>query len=51
LLWGSDWPHPRLGKNMPDTGHLLDLFNAWTLDASVRRKILVENPQKLYGFS
>ena len=51
LLWGSDWPHPRLGKNMPDTGHLLDLFNAWTPDAAVRRKILVENPQKLYGFS
>jgi len=51
LLWGSDWPHPRLGKNMPDTGHLLDLFNAWTPDAALRRKILVENPQKLYGFS
>ena len=51
LLWGSDWPHPRLAKNMPDTGHLLDLFNAWTPDAAVRRKILVENPQKLYGFS
>lgn len=51
LLWGSDWPHPRLGKNMPDTGHLLDLFNAWTPDSAVRRKILVENPQMLYGFS
>jgi predicted TIM-barrel fold metal-dependent hydrolase len=51
LLWGSDWPHPRLGKNMPDTGRLLDLFNAWTSDARIRTKILVENPQKLYGFS
>lgn len=51
LLWGSDWPHPRLGKNMPDTGRLLDLFNVWTPDAGIRRKILVENPQKLYGFS
>ena len=51
LLWGSDWPHPRLGKNMPDTGHLLDLFNAWTPDAAARRKILVENPAKLYGFA
>jgi predicted TIM-barrel fold metal-dependent hydrolase len=36
---------------MPDTGHLLDLFNAWTPDAKLRRKILVENPAKLYGFS
>lgn len=50
LLWGSDWPHPRLEKNMPDTGHLLDLFNAWTPDSSVRHKILVENPAHLYGF-
>lgn len=51
LVWGSDWPHPRLDKDMPDTGHLLDLFNAWTPGAALRRKILVENPQKLYGFS
>lgn len=51
LLWGSDWPHPRLAQNMPDTGHLLDLFNAWTPSAALRRKILVENPEKLYGFS
>lgn len=51
LLWGSDWPHPRLDRDMPDTGHLLDLFNAWTPDAALRRKILVENPARLYGFS
>jgi predicted TIM-barrel fold metal-dependent hydrolase len=51
LLWGSDWPHTRLEKNMPDTGHLLDLFNAWTPDAALRRRILVENPAQLYGFA
>ena len=51
LIWGTDWPHPRLAKNMPDTGHLLDLFNTWTLDPALRRKILVDNPAKLYGFS
>lgn len=50
LLWGSDWPHPRLEKDMPDTGHLLDLFNDWTSAPSLRRKILVENPARLYGF-
>jgi len=51
LLWGSDWPHPRLDKNMPDTGHLLDLFNAWTPDLRIRHRILVDNPARLYGFS
>lgn len=50
VLWGSDWPHPRLAENMPDDGHLLDLFNAWTPDAATREKILVSNPAVLYGF-
>ncbi|MBI4203439.1 MAG: amidohydrolase family protein [Betaproteobacteria bacterium] len=50
LIWGTDWPHPRLAEEMPDDGHLLDLFNTWTPDAALRRKILVENPARLYGF-
>lgn len=50
ILWGTDWPHPRLEKDMPEDGHLLDLFNAWTPDARVRKKILVDNPQRLYRF-
>lgn len=49
LLWGTDWPHPRLADNMPDDGHLLDLFNTWT-PAALREKILVTNPARLYGF-
>ena len=51
ILWGTDWPHPRLEKDMPEDGHLLDLFNAWTPDAALRKKILVDNPVKLYGFA
>lgn len=50
IVWGSDWPHPRLEEPMPDDGHLLDLFNAWTPDETLRCKILVENPARLYGF-
>jgi predicted TIM-barrel fold metal-dependent hydrolase len=50
LIWGTDWPHPRMEAEMPDAGHLLDLFNAWTPDAAVRRRILVDNPAGLYGF-
>lgn len=51
LLWGSDWPHPRLAENMPDDGHLLDLFNAWTPDEATRSKILVSNAERLYAFA
>ena len=50
LVWGGDWPHPRMEEEMPDVGHLLDLFMAWTPDAAIRRRILVTNPQRLYGF-
>ena len=50
VIWGSDWPHPRLEKDMPEDGHLLDLFNFWTPDAGLRKKILVDNPARLYGF-
>ena len=50
LVWGGDWPHPRMEEEMPDVGHLLDLFTGWTPDAAIRRRILVTNPQRLYGF-
>jgi 2-pyrone-4,6-dicarboxylate lactonase len=50
LVWGTDWPHPRLVEAMPDDGRLVDLFNEWTPDAALRKKILVENPARLYGF-
>jgi predicted TIM-barrel fold metal-dependent hydrolase len=50
LIWGTDWPHPRIEGEMPNAGHLLDLFNEWTPDSAVRRKILADNPARLYGF-
>ena len=50
LVWGSDWPHPRMEGEMPDAGHLLDLFNEWTLDAEIGERILVANPARLYDF-
>jgi 2-pyrone-4,6-dicarboxylate lactonase len=51
LIWGSDWPHVHLDKDMPDAGHLVDLFCDWTDDWSLRQQILVENPATLYGFT
>jgi predicted TIM-barrel fold metal-dependent hydrolase len=50
LVWGTDWPHPRIEGEMPDAGHLLDLLAEWTPDEATRHRILVENPARLYGF-
>jgi predicted TIM-barrel fold metal-dependent hydrolase len=51
LVWGSDWPHPALHVPMPNDGTLLDLLAAWAPDALLRRRILVDNPARLYGFA
>jgi len=51
LVWGGDWPHPRVEGEMPDAGHLFELFQAWTPDATTQHRILVTNPAKLYGFA
>src|SRR6187401_3081273 len=50
LVWGGDWPHPRVEGEMPDAGHLFELFQAWTPDQAAQHRILVANPAKLYGF-
>jgi 2-pyrone-4,6-dicarboxylate lactonase len=50
LIWGTDWPHPQIGAAvMPDDGHLVDLFNAWTPDPRHRERILVDTPARLFG--
>ncbi len=51
MVWASNWPHPAYRKNFPDEGKLLDLLADWTQDEALRRKILVTNPAKLYGFA
>jgi predicted TIM-barrel fold metal-dependent hydrolase len=50
LLWGGDWPHPRVEGEMPDAGHLFELFQIWTPDRATQHRILVTNPANLYGF-
>lgn len=47
-VWGSDWPHVKLPVDMPNDGDLLDLLAAWAPDEEQRRKILVDNPARLY---
>ena len=50
LVWGTDWPHPRMEANMPDAGQLLGLFQQWTPDQATQYRILVMNPAQLYSF-
>jgi D-galactarolactone isomerase len=49
MVWASNWPHVSVPWR-PDDAGLLDLLLAWAPDASVRRRILVDNPAQLYGF-
>lgn len=50
IVWGTDWPHPLLRNvPMPDDGKMLDLLASWCAEGQLR-KILVDNPARLYGF-
>ena len=52
LVWGSDWPHPGLpNNNKPDDALLFDLMSEWAPNEAVRNRILVQNPETLYGFA
>jgi predicted TIM-barrel fold metal-dependent hydrolase len=62
IVWGSDWPHPDSvtppGRKVTDVtplyqiddGRLLNQLPVWAPDAAVRKKILVDNPARLYVF-
>ena len=50
ILWGTDWPHPNVGRHMPNDGDLVDLFPLMAPDPALQRRILVDNPARLYGF-
>ena len=50
VLWGTDWPHPNISKDMPNDGELVDLLFRFCDDADLRKKLLVDNPAALYDF-
>jgi predicted TIM-barrel fold metal-dependent hydrolase len=62
IVWGTDWPHPnssraagRLATDVApllqiDDGRLLNQLAVWAPDPAIRKKILVDNPARLYGF-
>ncbi|TMH44387.1 MAG: 2-pyrone-4,6-dicarboxylate hydrolase [Betaproteobacteria bacterium] len=52
LVWGSDWPHPTMpNDNKPNDALLFDLLAEWAPDEATRNRILVRNPEALYGFT
>ena len=62
IVWGTDWPHPNSttppGRKPTDVtplfaiddGRVLNQLPVWTPDPATRKKILVDNPARLYGF-
>lgn len=48
VLWGTDFPHPNITRDMPDDGWLVDLFAKTFPDPAMQQRILVDNPTRLY---
>ena len=48
VLWGTDWPHPNMKNHMPDDGHLVDLIPHIAPTVDLQRKLLIDNPMRLY---
>jgi 2-pyrone-4,6-dicarboxylate lactonase len=49
ILWGTDWPHPNVIGPMPVEDDLIELLEALVPDEALRRRILIDNPTRLYG--
>jgi len=50
MVWGTDWPHPT-EKVKPDDAVLFDLLADWAPEEALRTRVLVGNPEALYGFA
>ncbi|OYY89379.1 MAG: 2-pyrone-4,6-dicarboxylate hydrolase [Sphingomonas sp. 28-66-16] len=48
VLWGTDWPHPNMEHRIPDDGQLVDVLPRIAVTAELQRKLLVDNPDRLY---
>jgi len=49
VLWGTDFPHPN-ATHEADEADLVDLVPRYAPDALAQRRLLVDNPARLYGF-
>jgi predicted TIM-barrel fold metal-dependent hydrolase len=59
VLWGTDWPHPGAAERNPaviepfrpeDDGQALNRLADWTQSETELKKILVDNPARLYQY-
>jgi predicted TIM-barrel fold metal-dependent hydrolase len=52
LIWGTDWPHGNIFKPnaITNDGDLIDFLPKLLPDETLRRKVLVDNPARLFGF-
>ena len=48
LLWALDWPHTECYAAVPDDGPLLGLLGDWLPTPDLQRKVLCDNPARLY---
>jgi predicted TIM-barrel fold metal-dependent hydrolase len=49
IIWGSDYPHLSFADKVGSV-ELFNLLGQWAPDDAARRKILVDNPQRLFKF-
>jgi 2-pyrone-4,6-dicarboxylate lactonase len=49
VLWGTDFPHPN-ATHEADEADLVDLVPQYAKDALAQKRLLVDNPARLYGF-
>ena len=48
VLWGTDWPHPNMQDAIPDDGALVDMIPRIAPTEELQRKLLIDNPMRLY---
>jgi 2-pyrone-4,6-dicarboxylate lactonase len=48
VIWGTDWPHPNMPKEAPDDGLLVDMIPKIAPTPELQRKLLIDNPMRLY---
>ncbi len=49
MLWGTDFPHPKF-RDTATPESQLSMLERCVPDEGVRRRILIDNPARLYGF-